>query len=246
MPHISEQRHHSTLRPEVSAMRKTFYAAALLLVSALVATPAHLKAQASQNQPDPTLAPTPKQPEPQHGRKYKAPPATSHIEVLVTAGHNDKPVTNAAVIFHPLDEFGHDEGSYEVKTDPDGKATIDVIPQNSSVILQVIAPSYSTYGQTYEIKKTTENITVKMVRPRTQYSAYATDTANDRANDTKPGVQEPNKPMVPKPPPTAGALSGSAAANSNANHDLTGITTPNATPVTPATPTTTTPTPQNQ
>ncbi len=42
------------------------------------------------------------QPE-KHGRKYKAPPETAHIEVTVLKGFNKKPIMNAAVIFHPID-----------------------------------------------------------------------------------------------------------------------------------------------
>jgi hypothetical protein len=37
----------------------------------------------------------------QHGRKYKAPPETSHIEIRVTKKSNGKPIANAAVVFNP-------------------------------------------------------------------------------------------------------------------------------------------------
>src|SRR5579864_7195717 len=67
-----------------------------------------------------------------HGRKYKAPPATSHIEVTVLKKFNGKPIANAAVIFDSTLD-GKDQGNLEVKTDPDGKATIDVIPTGSTV-----------------------------------------------------------------------------------------------------------------
>src|SRR5260370_39813103 len=70
-----------------------------------------------------------KQPE-RHGRKYKAPPETSHIEVTVVKGFNKKPIDGAHVIFHPVKD-GKDEGNLEVKTHQDGKAVIDVIPTGS-------------------------------------------------------------------------------------------------------------------
>ena len=37
----------------------------------------------------------------QHGRKYKAPPVTSHIEVTVVKGFNKKPIDGAHVVFNP-------------------------------------------------------------------------------------------------------------------------------------------------
>ena len=55
------------------------------------------------------------------GRKYKAPPATSHIEVTVLKKFNGKPISNAAVIFDSTLD-GKDQGNLEVKTDPEGKA----------------------------------------------------------------------------------------------------------------------------
>ena len=54
-----------------------------------------------------------------HGRKYKAPPETSHIEVTVVKGFNKKPIDGAHVIFHPVKD-GVDEGNLEMKTHQDG------------------------------------------------------------------------------------------------------------------------------
>src|ERR1700733_61640 len=36
-----------------------------------------------------------------HGRKYKAPPDTSHVEVPAPRHSNGKPIVNAAVVFNP-------------------------------------------------------------------------------------------------------------------------------------------------
>jgi hypothetical protein len=192
-------------------------------------------------EPDPTLAPPP--PPVQHGRKYKPMVVTSHIEVFVTGGAKSKPVPNAMVVFHPLSSSGKDQGSYEVKTDDDGKAVIDVIPQHTTVILQVVSSyeeediwPYATYGETYQIDELNRTINVKLEHPRTQYSTYTND--NDRPADDHPGVLEPAKPVVPQPPPTAGALHDSAAASSkhHAQTDLTGITSPDISPNTAVTP----------
>jgi hypothetical protein len=225
----------------------------MLIVSAMFSSPMAANAQAAApntaQQSDPTLAPAPQAAPEKHGRRYKAPPVTSHIEVTVYGGFNGtKPLTNAAVIFHPLSDLGKDEGSYEVKTDPDGKAMIDVIPQGTTVILQVIAPTYNTFGDTYKITDLKQTISVKMLRPRTQYSVYSDDHSSAAQN--KPGIQEPGKATVPTPPPTAGALQGSSAANPNAVRTLTGVpaanTNGNTVPAAPSSTSSTTTTPPNQ
>jgi len=139
------------------------------------------------------------------GRKYKAPPETSHIEVLVLKDANQKPIPNAAVVFHSIKD-GKDEGNLEIKTDSEGKAIIDVIPTGSSVDVQVIADGYATFANTYQVNESTRAIEIRMIRPRAQVSTYQ-DTRGQAA--TRPaGVQEPAKtttpqattPSVPPPP----------------------------------------------
>ena len=128
------------------------------------------------------------------GRKYKAPPATSHIEILVTKKSNGKPIQNAAVIFNPSKD-GKDEGSLEVKTDPDGKATIDVIPTGSLVRVQIIANGFATFAEDYQIDEPTREIAISMVRPQEQVSSYVDNSG--KASSRKPGVQEPARPTPP-------------------------------------------------
>ncbi|HZY72047.1 MAG TPA: hypothetical protein VFE22_02950, partial [Edaphobacter sp.] len=99
------------------------------------------------------------------GRKYKAPPPTSRIEVQVLKKFTGKPIANAAVVFNPTRD-GKDLGSLEVKTDPEGKAVIDVIPIGSTVRVQVIASGLSTFGQDYLIEGPTKEITIEMLRPQ--------------------------------------------------------------------------------
>src|SRR6202171_5405225 len=95
---------------------------------------------------------------PKHGRKYKAPPATSHIEVTVLKKFNGKPISNAAVVFDATMD-GKDQGNLEVKTDPEGKATIDVIPTGSTVRVQVIATGFATYAEEYQVTEPSRAIT---------------------------------------------------------------------------------------
>lgn len=133
------------------------------------------------------------------GRKYKAPPETSHIEVLVTKKSNGKPIQNAAVVFHPMKD-GKDEGNLEVKTDPEGKATVDIIPTGSTVRVQVIASGFATFADDYEIAEATKSISVAMLRPQEQVSAYQDNSG--KASTRRPGVQEPVKPSTQAQPAT--------------------------------------------
>ena len=128
------------------------------------------------------------------GRKYKSPPVTSHIEVEVLKGTNQKPVANAAVIFRSVKD-GKDEGNLEIKTNEEGKAIIDIIPTGSDVSVQVIAEGFATFAGDYKVNEPSRAIQITMVRPRAQVSAYQDNSG--KAADRQWGVQEPNKPMTP-------------------------------------------------
>src|SRR5271156_3819705 len=127
------------------------------------------------------------------GRKYKAPPATSHIEVTVLKKFNGKPISNAAVIFNSTLD-GKEEGNLGVKTDPDGKATIDVIPTGSTVRVQVIATGFATYAEEYLVAEPSREISISMIRPQEQLSSYQDNEG--KAATRKPGVQEPVRPTT--------------------------------------------------
>ena len=131
------------------------------------------------------------------GRKYKAPPETSKIEVTVLKGFNKKPIDGAHVIFHPQKD-GKDEGFMELKTHQDGKAVIDVIPQGSQVTIQVLADGFATYAQDYTISEPQRAITIEMDRPKAQVSAYVDNS--DKPSQRKPGIQEPVRPKKPATP----------------------------------------------
>jgi hypothetical protein len=157
-----------------------FFTACLLLASP--------RAAFTQDSPDSTPA--------KHGRKYKPPPTTSHIEVLVTKQSNGKPIPNAAVIFNPSKD-GKDEGSLEVKTDPEGKATVDVIPTGSLVRVQIFANGYKTFADDYQVNESTRQIAVSMITPRAQVSTYQDNQGKE--SDRKPGVQDdPTTSQRPK------------------------------------------------
>jgi hypothetical protein len=134
------------------------------------------------------------------GRKYKAPPPTSHVEVTVLRATNGKPVEDAAVIFHPLVD-GRDNGNMELKTNEDGKAIIDLLEIGSSVRVQIIAPGYQTYGEDYKVDKDNIAIEVKLKRPAPQYSIYKQGEGNAAAPDKPADKSKDNPDAAPKDAP---------------------------------------------
>jgi len=138
------------------------------------------------------------------GRKYKEPPPTSHIEVVVVKKFNGKPIMNAAVVFNPFMD-GKDLGNLEVKTDPDGKAVIDVIPTGATVEVQVIATGFATFARNYKIDKASRSISISMLRPEAQVSAYVDNEG--KPSQMKPGEQDPirPKPAAAEPPASSSA-----------------------------------------
>jgi hypothetical protein len=164
-------------------MSGTWFHPKRLLVLAILAT-VSVAAFAQDSAPDSA----------KRGRKYKAPPATSHVEVTVIRATNGKPIENAAVIFHPLVD-GHDNGNMELKTNDEGKAIIDLLATGSNVRVQIIATGFQTYGEDYKVDKDNMAIEVKLKRPTAQYSIYK---KSEGASSSPDKAQDPPKDAAPK------------------------------------------------
>ena|SRR5579863_514870 len=103
-------------------------------------------------------------------KKPEAPSAT--INLVILKDDNGKPVRNAAVVLHPVDERDRQErGGLELKTDADGKANIDGIPYGK-LRVQVLATGFQTFGDDYDVSQSTVDIMIKLKRPEGQYSIY--------------------------------------------------------------------------
>jgi len=112
----------------------------------------------------------------------------SDLRFVVLKDYNGKPVRNAAVVLHPVKKNGKQSlGGLELKTDNDGKTNIDGIPYGL-LRVQVLAPGFQTYGEDYEISKPETEITVKLKRPKGQYT-----TGNGEAKKVDDG--KPQKPQ---------------------------------------------------
>jgi hypothetical protein len=96
----------------------------------------------------------------------------STLNFVVIRDENEKPVRNAAVVMHPVDEDGNQiRGGLELKTGPEGKASYEGVPYGK-LRIQVLAPGFQTYGGDYVVSEPSMEITIKLKRPTKQYSIY--------------------------------------------------------------------------
>ena len=122
------------------------------------------------------------------------------VKFLVVKDYNGKPIRNAAVVLHPVSKKGKQaRGGLELKTDNDGRTSIDGIPYGP-IRIQVLVPGFQTFGEDYLLDKPEQLITVKLKRPGGQYSIYDNHDAK-KADDTKPAEQKPAEPKTADPKP---------------------------------------------
>jgi hypothetical protein len=115
----------------------------------------------------------------------------SDLRFVVVRDYNGKPVRNAAVVLHPVNQKGKQaRGGLELKTDNDGRTNIDGIPYGP-LRVQVLAPGFQTFGEDYQINKPEMVITVKLKRPGRQYSVYENHGDAKKTDDKKPAEPKP-------------------------------------------------------
>jgi len=109
----------------------------------------------------------------------------SSVRFVVLRDSDGKPVRNAQVVLHPVTRKGKQaQGELELKTDADGRASVDGIPYGP-LRVQVLAPHFQTYGEDYQIDKPELEVTVKLKHPSGQYSIYENHDGQ-KADDKKP------------------------------------------------------------
>jgi hypothetical protein len=96
---------------------------------------------------------------------------SSDLKFIVVRDYNGKPVRNASVILHPVEDGKQDRGGFQLKTDLDGRTGFEGVPFGT-LRVQVLAQGFQTYGQDFEVNQPTMEITVKLKRPTGQYSVY--------------------------------------------------------------------------
>jgi hypothetical protein len=69
-------------------------------------------------------------------------------------------------------EFGRKlHTSWEMRTNQEGIAKVPEVPQGT-ILIQVIATGYQTFGQTFEVNELEKTIEVKLNSPQEQYTAH--------------------------------------------------------------------------
>lgn len=105
-------------------------------------------------------------------KKKKEKNQDATLNFLVVRASNGKPVRNAAVVLHEVDERGQQaKGGFELKTNLKGETSFDGVPYGK-LRVQVLAQELQTFGQDYEISQPVQNITIKLNPPQKQYSVY--------------------------------------------------------------------------
>ncbi len=105
-------------------------------------------------------------------QKQKKESQASDLSISVLRDANGKPVRNALVVLHPVDENGkQDSGGINLKTDSEGKTGFQGIPYGK-LRIQVIARGFQTFGQDFDINQPQQEIQVKLKPPAGQFSIY--------------------------------------------------------------------------
>ena len=61
--------------------------------------------------------------------------------------------------------------SWEMRTNQEGIAKVPALPQGT-ILIQVIAKGYQTFGQTFDVDEKEKTLEVKLNPPQEQYSAH--------------------------------------------------------------------------
>ena len=113
------------------------------------------------------------------------------LRFAVVKADSGKPVRNAPVVMHFVNEKGKQErGGLELKTDAEGKASYEGVPYGK-LRVQVLARGFQTFGEDYEVKQPTLDITIRLNRPSGQYSIYEDHPGDKPPEEKKDGAPQP-------------------------------------------------------
>ncbi len=114
----------------------------------------------------------------------------AELKFTIVRDSNGKPVRNASVVLHQVDEKGQQaKGGVQLKTDAEGRTSYPSVPYGK-LRVQVIAPGFQTYGEDFDIAEPTHEFTIKLKRPQEQYSIY---TDKPKQDEKKPDENRPPK-----------------------------------------------------
>jgi Carboxypeptidase regulatory-like domain len=105
------------------------------------------------------------------GKKPSDDKKTASVNLIVVRETNGKPIKNAEVVVHLVENGKQKQEGLELKTHDDGKAEATGLPYGK-VRIQVIAPGFRTYGEDFDLSQPITEITIKLQKPVAQYSIY--------------------------------------------------------------------------
>jgi hypothetical protein len=118
--------------------------------------------------------------------KKKEQSGSADLQFVVTKITNGKPIRNASIILHPVNDKGEQEkGGLQLKTDSEGKTGFRGIPYGK-LRVQVLATGFQTYGEDFEINQPEHQFEIKLKPPQRQYSIY-----EEHPDQKKPEQQSP-------------------------------------------------------
>jgi hypothetical protein len=118
--------------------------------------------------------------------KDQDPDAVAALSFLVLRDAGSKPVINAVVVLHEVNNKGQQaKGGVELKTDLEGKASYEGVPYGK-LRVQVLAHGFQTFGADYDINQPTVAISISLKRPQGQYSVYDDHSGDKRDPNGNP------------------------------------------------------------
>jgi hypothetical protein len=112
--------------------------------------------------------------------------AVAALSFLVLRDEGGKPVVNAVVVLHEVNDKGQQaKGGVELKTDLEGKAGYEGVPYGK-LRVQVLAHGFQTFGADYTINQPTVAISISLKRPQGQYSVYDQHSQEKRDPNANP------------------------------------------------------------
>ena len=97
------------------------------------------------------------------------------LRIHVVGGDEQEPVVNASVYLrfqekHALLFLLHKKSKVELdlKTDDKGYASFNQLPQGK-VLIQVVAPTWQTFGEYFELDQDKQTIVIKIHHPKTHW-----------------------------------------------------------------------------
>jgi hypothetical protein len=105
------------------------------------------------------------------GQKTSKGQKTASVNLTVVREANGKPVKNAEVVLHLVEDGKQKQEGLELKTHDDGKAEATGLPYGK-VRIQVIAPGFKTFGEDFDLSQPNMEITIKLQKPGEQLSIY--------------------------------------------------------------------------